>query len=580
MKKKFKLFKFVSLLFLVVFCVVLFNFKTVNFITVNASGGSQGETWVINEYAELGSFYFDVDFTSNNTEYVRLVSLWVEYEDEYDYYSLTYCETISPYKATEVYSYDYDDENYGNMWNNSWIDEAYRTVTFETAPTGDLLTWLEANAVKDTEETPDTTWQEFDTWHEFDIGGSEYEGIYSYGYLDDFDTDQCYNLLFRINEDFDYYNDYFMFLFIEYKGSVSSEFSYNRCYVDNSSSIITNQTNYSCIDTTYDDTIGYTWNNGVFVAEEGRGIEKRYFFEPIINGEFDPNESLFNSENGDTLVVHFDDQEINQNEDFGYEEIGVYLVICNDYNLNWTDFQVIVNDYVIGQRAVAYDSGYQAGIEVVTGAIYAVAYNEGYNNGILEGQNTSSNERYWLGYRNAIFNIWERGFDRVKNLTLDQIIEYANGYESLSPSNDIEGKDINFYTSKDYFTYNDWVLTQVYDHGISTVPKSDNTYYNNTESMDYRSGYGEAWGLGYDLGYSEGSGRPLTPEEESIVYNWGYNAGYQAGQENHSVGGLLKQAFGGVGKLLDFELLPNLTIGGIVIVPLLLGLVFFILRKV
>lgn len=577
MKKKFKLFKFVSLLFLVVFCVVLFNFKTVNFITVNATGGSQGETWVIDEDAFLnGIGYFDVDFTSNNTEYGRLMA-WLEEDDDYDIWHLTYYAAITGY-ATNVYSYECDSGLSSNIRNRSWRDEAYRTVTFETAPTGDLLTWLESNAVKETEETPDTTWQEFDTWHEFDIGGSEYEGIYSYGYLDDFDTVQCYNLLFRINEDFDYYNDYFMFLFIEYKGIVSSEFSYNRCYVDNSSSIITNQTNYSCIDTTYDDTTGYTWNNGGFVAEEGRGIEKRYFFEPIINGEFDPNESLFNSENGDTLIIHFDDQEINQNEDFGYEEIGVYLVICNDYNLNWTDFQVIVNDYVIGHLAVAYDTGYQEGIVVGEG-VYALAYNEGYNNGILEGQNNSYNERYWLGYRNAIFNIWERGFDRIKNLTLDQIIEYANGYESLSPSNDIEGKDINFYTSKDYFTYNDWVLTQVYENGISTVPKSDNTYYDNTESFDYRSGYGQAWGLGYDLGYSEGSGRPLTPEEESIVYNWGYNAGYKAGQEDHSVGGLLKQAFGGVGELLDFELLPNLTLGGIVIVPLLLGIVFFILKR-
>ena len=27
-----------------------------------------------------------------------------------------------------------------------WIKEVYRTITFDTPPTGDLLTWLEANA--------------------------------------------------------------------------------------------------------------------------------------------------------------------------------------------------------------------------------------------------------------------------------------------------------------------------------------------------------------------------------------------------------------------------------------------------
>jgi hypothetical protein len=146
---------------------------------------------------------------------------------------------------------------------------------------------------------------------------------------------------------------------------------------------------------------------------------------------------------------------------------------------------------------------------------------------------------------------------------------YNDGYD--------DGYGVGYYLG--YDAGYAWVLTQVYEYGISTVPKSDNTYYDNTESFDYVSGYGQAWGLGYDLGYSEGSGRPLTPEEEGIVYNWGYNAGYQAGQEDHSVGSLLKQAFGGVGQLLDIELLPNLTIGGIVIVPLLLGIVFFILKR-
>ena len=29
-----------------------------------------------------------------------------------------------------------------------WYNEAYRTLEFDTAPTGDLLTWLQANATK------------------------------------------------------------------------------------------------------------------------------------------------------------------------------------------------------------------------------------------------------------------------------------------------------------------------------------------------------------------------------------------------------------------------------------------------
>lgn len=31
---------------------------------------------------------------------------------------------------------------------DTWSSEAYQTIAFEEAPTGDLLTWLQANAVK------------------------------------------------------------------------------------------------------------------------------------------------------------------------------------------------------------------------------------------------------------------------------------------------------------------------------------------------------------------------------------------------------------------------------------------------
>lgn len=35
------------------------------------------------------------------------------------------------------------------VWNTDvWINEAYRTITFLEPPTGDLLTWLQSNAVK------------------------------------------------------------------------------------------------------------------------------------------------------------------------------------------------------------------------------------------------------------------------------------------------------------------------------------------------------------------------------------------------------------------------------------------------
>ncbi len=406
MKKKFKLFKFVSLLFFVVFCVVLFNFRK-----VNAAGGSQGETWIINEEPSLDGlfFTFNVNFTSNNTEYVRLRADSEFYEDsyeEYDIYSLEYYESVNPNESTEVYSYTY---NYLGPSIGGWEDEAYRTITFDTAPTGDLLTWLQANAVK-VVEVVEVISIEIET-----PGGK----------------------------------------------------------------LLLGQT---------------------------------YQINPIVEPEDAIDEVTYHSSNTAVAIV----------SDSG-----------------------LVTAVAVGTATITASAGDKSATVVFTVVedTYSAGYNDGYNDGYFVGYSEGHSDGYNSGHSDG----------------------YSEGYNS--------GKVAG------YFEGSDWVLTQVYEYGISTVPKSDYTYYDNTESFDYLSGYGQAWGLGYDLGYSEGSGRPLTPEEEDIVYNWGYNAGYQAGQEDHSVGSLLKQAFGGVGKLLDYELLPNLTIGGIVIVPLLLGIVFFILRR-
>ena len=40
--------------------------------------------------------------------------------------------------------------------NGRWINDAYRTLVFDTAPTGAMLTWLQANGQKQSEPEPET----------------------------------------------------------------------------------------------------------------------------------------------------------------------------------------------------------------------------------------------------------------------------------------------------------------------------------------------------------------------------------------------------------------------------------------
>lgn len=88
------------------------------------------ETWLLNESVidELGDRVnpIVIDFVSNGTNYVSLFK-----ETRRLYYSRAIGQ------PTPVY----DDLS-------SWDNQAYRTITFVNAPTGDLLTWLQANGTK------------------------------------------------------------------------------------------------------------------------------------------------------------------------------------------------------------------------------------------------------------------------------------------------------------------------------------------------------------------------------------------------------------------------------------------------
>ena len=89
---------------------------------------STGETWLLNEQVNATTLLTtQVNFTSNNTQYSYIVAR----------------------KGYIAYS-NSEEWNDANMVYDtvSWTNQAYRTLTFETAPTGALLTWLQQNGTK------------------------------------------------------------------------------------------------------------------------------------------------------------------------------------------------------------------------------------------------------------------------------------------------------------------------------------------------------------------------------------------------------------------------------------------------
>lgn len=106
------------------------------------SGGSTGggsETWVLNyKYVDTGVTSFSCNFSSNGSDFTSISIA-----------TMAFIGSVLKYDNTQVCMIEIGDtQSFG--WNDN---PAYRKITFSTPPTGDLLTWLEANAVKQASDT-------------------------------------------------------------------------------------------------------------------------------------------------------------------------------------------------------------------------------------------------------------------------------------------------------------------------------------------------------------------------------------------------------------------------------------------
>lgn len=99
------------------------------------SGGSgdTSETWVLNETVDCGEFGLEevyANFISNSQQFIAIISK--------DLGELLYTQDTQDEDNVSVFSEE----------NSTWINSAYRKLTLLLPPTGELLTWLQANGVK------------------------------------------------------------------------------------------------------------------------------------------------------------------------------------------------------------------------------------------------------------------------------------------------------------------------------------------------------------------------------------------------------------------------------------------------
>lgn len=113
-------------------------------IPTGGGSGDTSETWVLNESLNLINLSVSINFVSDNMSFIK-------FELFNGQRSITRAGDISAaglnYYTTSQNRVTIDPSL------TSWKTNPYRKVTFATAPTGDLLSWLQSNAVKQAHDT-------------------------------------------------------------------------------------------------------------------------------------------------------------------------------------------------------------------------------------------------------------------------------------------------------------------------------------------------------------------------------------------------------------------------------------------
>ena len=96
----------------------------------------KGETWYLNESIYPTAVVIDnIEFVSNSKTFTKMSCQMTNRINNLFYDTTSVASGIG--RLTD-----------GEFQITDWTDEAYRTITLASPATGDMLTWLQANAVK------------------------------------------------------------------------------------------------------------------------------------------------------------------------------------------------------------------------------------------------------------------------------------------------------------------------------------------------------------------------------------------------------------------------------------------------
>lgn len=233
------------------------------------------------------------------------------------------------------------------------------------------------------------------------------------------------------------------------------------------------------------------------------------------------------------------------------------------YNLHWYELPTQVSDTTEYELRVEVGPGIYESIDAVLTYEFevlklygVVVFNYPTSKSVITDEKTIMyKEKY--NSEQQVFNNANIDYIAVKKMSNkfelyisnDRTVHSFNYYVGSSR---LEGYRIK-YTIPDY-TYEDG-YDDGYHDGYLKGKEDSNDFY-------YEQGYQEGYIDGHEYGY-----------------NSGYNKGISENMETGGFGLMLKQVFTSVGSFLEIELLPGIPFGAIIAVPIVFGIIAFILGR-
>ena len=383
-------------------------------------------------------------------------------------------------------------------------------------------------------------------------------------------------------------------LMIKYGDGYQDDFLY---LLDNKSAIFGSQDVYINLKGTYN----------LYFADHHNYQYQNYVFGDIIADSimFDYQDMRFLL-NGD-LVATFDMYDIQSNLNFSenayifrrsYDPEDIYATHNRYYLLQseWVDSEIIetdgnnliIADILTIKTPVFLDGVPQPLVESIKWYVendlglfgWSGAYidlNGTHDIFIADSVNDLRHTSNFMGYANSDEPIAANGiviFDNKLSFVKNGSIEYE-----VSNSDILEFFDnpSNYYITRRYSAYDDIYLAGYNDARDLYGYYSDGFWYT-----------AETYGNDqYSKGYIKGRedyGLYLTFDNEWVTAEWYGDYMFDKAldmveNDPSGFGGLLSSVFIGLGSLLSIEILPGIYIGAIVAVPLVFGIIFFILGK-